>query len=123
MCISDPSDPGISVKAILAFDNDTHYEMCLLQSSGVRLWKCHSVQYGNVQINFINYQNKGGKMECVSFVRTYGLSTVRAAHLITALLLSGIQFRLPTACNVERTQEPTPGKNSVCPLLCLCHNE
>lgn len=61
-----------------------------------------AVQYEIVQMNLINYQNKGGKTECV---------LVRTNHLISALLLSGIQFRLPTACNVERTQEPTPGKN------------
>lgn len=76
-----------------------------------------ATRYANVQSNVINDQNKGGKTKCV-FV-----STVCTAHLITALLLSGIQFRLPTACNVERTQEPAPGKTSVCSWLGLCHTE
>lgn len=48
------------------------------------------------------------------------LSTICTAHLINALLLSGIQFRLPTACNVERTQEPTPGTNVLFACCQVC---
>lgn len=46
-------------------------------------------------------------MECVFVKPKYHMH----CSSNNALLLSGIQFRLPTACNVERTQEPTPGTN------------
>lgn len=73
---------------------------------------CESaIQYNMKMSKWISFFIRIKKVRWSVFLS--GLCTICTAHLITALLLSGIQFRLPTACNVERTQEPTPGKISL----------